>query len=172
YALRHRRRDSVADHLRLGLAWLVPRLDDRRSLRLRGARLCRPVADEGPSPGVRLAHHPLRLGNGAGLSHRPGRNPPRHHSPPNGLKEHLMYPRFLWALPLALLVGARHPTPTVVLVKQTELIRTTLAGAQQFFVRKITIGKDDLTRIRREVDFSPEDPDLSFYLGKTGGKVG
>ena len=79
-----------------------------------------------------------------------------------------MYPRFFWALPLALLVGAaaRHPTPTVVLVKQTDLIRTTLDGAKQFFVRKVTIGKDDLARIRQEVDFSPEDPDLSFYLGK------
>jgi hypothetical protein len=56
----------------------------------------------------------------------------------------------------------------VVLVKQTDLIRTTLGGAKQFFVRKVTIGKDDLARIRREVDFSPEDPSLPFYLGKTG----
>jgi len=31
----------------------------------------------------------------------------------------------------------------------------------------VTIGKDDLARIRQEVDFSPENPDLSFYLGKT-----
>ena len=79
-----------------------------------------------------------------------------------------MYPRYSWALALALLVGARHPTPTVVLVKQTDLIRSTLDGATQFFVRKVTIGKDDLARIRQEVDFSPEDPDLSFYLGKSG----
>jgi hypothetical protein len=84
------------------------------------------------------------------------------------MKEDVMYPRYLWALPLALLLGARHPTPTVVLVRQTDLIRTALDGAKQFFVRKVTIGKDDLARIRREVDFSPEDPDLSFYLGKTG----
>ena len=83
-----------------------------------------------------------------------------------------MYPRYFWALPLMLLVGARHPTPTVVLVKQTDLIRATLDGAKQFFVRKVTIGKDDLARIRKEVDFSPEDPDLSFYVGKTGeGKL-
>ena len=79
-----------------------------------------------------------------------------------------MHSRYLWALPLALLLaGARHPTPSVVLVKQTDLIRTTLGGATQFFVRKVTIGKDDLARIRREVDFSPEDPSVPFYLGKT-----
>jgi len=53
------------------------------------------------------------------------------------------------------------------LVKQTDLIRSTLNGATQFFLRRITIGKDDLARIRQEIDFSPEDPDVSFYLGKT-----
>ena len=79
-----------------------------------------------------------------------------------------MHSRYLRALPLVLLLaGARHPTPSVVLVKQTDLIRTTLGGATQFFVRKVTIGKDDLARIRREVDFSPEDPSVPFYLGKT-----
>jgi hypothetical protein len=83
-----------------------------------------------------------------------------------------MYPRYLFALPLALLLGARHPTPTVVIVKQTDAIRMAQGGATQFFVRKVTIGKDDLARIRQEVDFSPENPDLSFYLGKTGeGKL-
>jgi hypothetical protein len=85
-----------------------------------------------------------------------------------------MYARYTWPLLLALLVGARHPTPTVVLVKQTDLLRSALGGggARQFFVRKVTIGKDDLARIRKEVDFSPEDPDLSFYLGKDGaGKL-
>jgi hypothetical protein len=83
-----------------------------------------------------------------------------------------MYPRYLFALPLALLLGARHPTPTVVIVKQTDAIRMAQGGATQFFVRKVTIGKDDLARIRKEVDFSPENPDLSFYLGKTGeGKL-
>lgn len=84
-----------------------------------------------------------------------------------------MYPRYTWPLLLALLVGAaRHPTPTVVLVKQTDVIRTALDGAKQFFVRKVTIGKEDLAKIRREVDFSPEDPDLSFYLGKSAdGKL-
>jgi hypothetical protein len=78
-----------------------------------------------------------------------------------------MQHRSLWATIVPLLVAAHHPTPTVVLVKQTDLIRSTLSGASQFFLRKITIGKDDLARIRQEIEFSPEDPDVSFYLGKT-----
>ena len=83
-----------------------------------------------------------------------------------------MFARYISPLLLGLLLGARHPTPTVVLVKQTDLIRMAQGGAKQFFVRKVTIGKDDLARIRKEVDFSPEDPDLSFYLGKDGaGKL-
>jgi hypothetical protein len=80
-----------------------------------------------------------------------------------------MYARSFWAFPFALLLAsARHPTPTVVLVKQTDLIRTTLPDAKQFFVRNVTIGKDDFGSIRRQVDFSPEDPSLRFYLGRTG----
>ena len=83
-----------------------------------------------------------------------------------------MSARYAWPLTLVLLMGAGHPTPTVVLVKQTDLIRSAQDGAKEFFVRKVTIGKDDLARIRRELDFSPEDPDLNFYLGKTGdGKL-
>ena len=83
-----------------------------------------------------------------------------------------MYARYLSPLLLTLLLGARHPTPTVVLLKQTDLIRMAQGDAKQFFVRKVTIGKDDLARVRKDVDFSPEDPDLSFYLGKDGsGKL-
>ncbi|HXI19519.1 MAG TPA: hypothetical protein VNH46_00455 [Gemmatimonadales bacterium] len=73
------------------------------------------------------------------------------------------------ALGAAALVAVRHPTPTVVLQRQTEVIRNSLPDARQFFVRDVTIGKADLATIRREVDFSPEDPDLKFYLGKDGG---
>jgi hypothetical protein len=82
------------------------------------------------------------------------------------MKEKLMRSRSRWALAALLLVAARHPTPTVVLVQQADLIRTTLDGAQQFFLRKVTIGKEDLVTIRKEVDYSPEDPDVKFYLGK------
>jgi len=72
----------------------------------------------------------------------------------------------LLVLSAALLSGGRHPTPTVVLVQQTDAIRTALPGAKQFFVRTVTIGQDDLAKIRQEVDYSPEEPDFKFYLGK------
>jgi hypothetical protein len=80
-----------------------------------------------------------------------------------------MLKRGSWLLALALVIAARHPTPTVVLVKQTDVIRSSLEGATHFFVRDVTIGKEDLAEIRKEVDFSPEDPDIKFYLGKTDG---
>jgi hypothetical protein len=73
----------------------------------------------------------------------------------------------VWALAVLPLLVARHPTPTIVLVRETEVIRATLDRATQFFVRKVSIGRDDLAQIRKEVDFSPEDPDYKFYLGKT-----
>jgi hypothetical protein len=84
-----------------------------------------------------------------------------------------MYARYSGMLSLGLLLGASHPTPTVVLVKQTDLIRTTLQGATQFFVRNVAIGKDDLAQIRRDVNYTPEDPNVKFYLGKSpDGKIG
>lgn len=72
----------------------------------------------------------------------------------------------LWGLTAALLLGTHHPSPTVVLVRQTDAIRTSLPGATQFFVRTVTIGKDDLAQIRQDIDFSPEDPTIKFFLGK------
>lgn len=72
------------------------------------------------------------------------------------------------ALPLLLLPGA-HPTPKVVLAKQVDVIRQTLPGATQFFVRDVTIGRKDLETIQSRVDWNPQDPDLKFYLGKDAG---
>ena len=75
-------------------------------------------------------------------------------------------------LTAGLLLAARHPSPTVVLVRETDVIQRTLEDANQFFVRKVRIGKDDLARILQEVDYSPQDPDLKFYLGKAAdGKL-
>jgi len=80
--------------------------------------------------------------------------------------------RILWLPALALLAAAHHPTPTVVLAKQADVIKATLPSATKFFVRKVTLGKDDLARIQKEVDFSPQDPDVTFYLGTTeAGKL-
>lgn len=72
----------------------------------------------------------------------------------------------LVVLSAALLFGASHPSPTVVLVPQTDAIRTALPSAKQYFVRTVTIGQDDLAKIRKDIDYSPQDPEFKFYLGK------
>jgi len=78
-----------------------------------------------------------------------------------------MRARMLWLCALPLFVAAHHPTPTVVLVQKTDLIRRTLPQATQFFLKTVSIGKEDLARIRREIDFTPDDPDVKFYVGRT-----
>ena len=65
--------------------------------------------------------------------------------------------------------AAAHPTPKVVLVKHADFIRQTLAGAKQYFVRTVDIGKQDLAAIRQASDFTPDDPDVQFYLGQGDG---
>jgi hypothetical protein len=73
------------------------------------------------------------------------------------------------ALAAAALGAAAHPTPKVVLVKHADYIRQTLPGARQYFVRTVSIGKQDLATIRKESDFTPDDPDVQFYLGQGDG---
>ena len=65
--------------------------------------------------------------------------------------------------------AAAHPTPKVVLVKHADFIRQTIIGAKQYFVRTVTIGKEDLATIRKESDFTPDDPDVQFFLGQGEG---
>ena len=73
------------------------------------------------------------------------------------------------ALAAAALGAAGHPTPKVVLVKHADFIRQTLPGARQYFVRTVTIGKQDLATIRQVSDFTPDDADVQFYLGQGDG---
>lgn len=73
------------------------------------------------------------------------------------------------ALAAALLTAAAHPSPKVVLVKHADYIRQTLSGARQYFVRTVDIGKQDLAAIRQKSDFTPDDPDVEFYLGQGDG---
>ena len=73
------------------------------------------------------------------------------------------------ALSAALLGAAAHPSPKVVLVKHADYIRQTLSSAKQFFVRTVDIGKQDLAAIRQKSDFTPDDPDVEFYLGQGDG---
>jgi hypothetical protein len=73
------------------------------------------------------------------------------------------------ALAAAALGAAAHPTPKVVLVKHADFIRQTLRGATQYFVRTVSIGKQDLATIRKSSDFTPDDPDVQFFLGQGDG---
>ncbi len=73
------------------------------------------------------------------------------------------------ALAAAALGATAHPTPKVVLVKHADFIRQTIPGARRFFVRTVTIGKEDLAAIRKASDFTPDDPDVQFYLGQGEG---
>ncbi len=66
----------------------------------------------------------------------------------------------------AVLGAAAHPTPKVVLMKHADFIRQTVPGARKYFVRTVTIGKEDLAAIRKASDFTPDDPDVQFYLGQ------
>lgn len=59
-----------------------------------------------------------------------------------------------------------HITPTVVLQKQAEVIRSTTPGASQFFVRTVSVGRADFERIRDEGGFEPEESDFKFYYGQ------
>lgn len=76
---------------------------------------------------------------------------------------------FSLALGAAMLGAAAHPSPKVVLVKHADFIRQTLPGATQYFVRTVDIGKQDLATIRQQSAFTPDDPDVQFYLGQGSG---
>jgi hypothetical protein len=74
---------------------------------------------------------------------------------------------FLLSLGVAAMLA--HPTPKVVLVKHADFIRQTVPGARQYFVRTVSIGKQDLAAIRKASNFTPDDPDVQFYLGQGDG---
>jgi hypothetical protein len=82
--------------------------------------------------------------------------------------------RVYWIRPPAaaaaavMLLTAWHITPTVVLRKQADVIRETLPQASQFFLRTVEIGRAELERIKDQGDFTPDDPEVKFYLGRNG----
>jgi hypothetical protein len=77
----------------------------------------------------------------------------------------------LLALALAAALGVTaHPSPKVVLVKHADFIRGTIP-AKGYFVRTVTIGKEDLAAIRKAGGYTPEDPDVQFFLGQDGDKT-
>jgi hypothetical protein len=74
---------------------------------------------------------------------------------------------FLLSLGVAAMLA--HPTPKVVLVKHADFIRQAIPGARQYFVRTVSIGKQDLAAVRKASNFTPDDPDVQFYLGQDDG---
>ncbi|MDP2481065.1 MAG: hypothetical protein Q8W51_12770 [Candidatus Palauibacterales bacterium] len=73
------------------------------------------------------------------------------------------------AVLLPLVAGAaEHITPTVVLRKQADVIRSTLPDATHFFLKTVQIGRRDLSAIEQTADFKPEDPRVKFYYGQNG----
>lgn len=75
------------------------------------------------------------------------------------------------ALVPVVLGAASHITPTVVLQKQADMIRTTLP-ADQYFLQTVQVGKDDVRRIQDAGGFELKDPEVKFYVGRdTDGQV-
>ena len=64
-----------------------------------------------------------------------------------------------------------HITPTVVLVKRPEAVKTLLPGAQTYFAREVHLSDADAHRLHEAVDWSPEDGVLTFYTGRQGDRV-
>ena len=93
------------------------------------------------------------LGHVPGLSHRPVLDRPGAAARP--LPEERLMTVIKLALAAAALGAAAHPTPKVVLVKHADFIRQTLAGATQYFVRTVSIGKEDLAAIRKAERLHP-----------------
>ncbi len=86
-----------------------------------------------------------------------------------------MKTRWITAAALILpLAAAAHPTPVVKLVEHADAIRQSLPGAERYFVHTVTIGRSDLATIRKAVKYTPDSPEVRFYIGKQadGDNVG
>ncbi len=71
----------------------------------------------------------------------------------------------------AALAAVLHITPTVVLVKRPDAVKSLLPGAEAFFARELHLSNADRHRLHEAVDWSPEDGVLTFYAGKAGDRV-
>jgi hypothetical protein len=63
-----------------------------------------------------------------------------------------------------------HITPTVVLVKRADAVKTLLPGATAFFAREVHLSDADAHRLHETVDWSPQDGVLTFYTGRVGDR--
>ncbi len=78
------------------------------------------------------------------------------------------------ALTVLVLIGATpHITPTVVLVKEADLIKRTVP-ASRYFLRTVQIGRADFAKIRQEGGFEPDADKVKFFYGtdSSGKKAG
>jgi len=71
----------------------------------------------------------------------------------------------------AALAAVLHITPTVVLVKRPDAVKSLLPGAEAFFARELHLSNADRHRLHEAVDWTPEDGVLTFYTGKTGDRA-
>ncbi len=71
----------------------------------------------------------------------------------------------------AAVAAALHITPTVVLVKRPDAVKTLLPGAETFFANEVHLSGVDAHRLHEAVDWSPDDGVLTFYTGKQGQRV-
>ncbi len=73
---------------------------------------------------------------------------------------------------VGLLAGGTHITPTVVLAKKADVIRSAVPDATQFFVRTVEIGQADFQRIKEVGSFEPDKDRVPFYYGRdAAGRV-
>ncbi len=64
-----------------------------------------------------------------------------------------------------------HITPTVVLVKRSDVVARLLTGAETFTAREVHLSGADGHRLRDAAGWTPPDGLLTFYLGKEQDRV-
>jgi len=64
-----------------------------------------------------------------------------------------------------------HITPTVVLVKRSEVVSRLLTGAERFTAREVHLSGADDRRLRDAAGWTPPDGLLTFYVGRHQSRV-
>jgi hypothetical protein len=69
---------------------------------------------------------------------------------------------------LAAAIVLLHITPTVVLVKREDAVKSILPAATAFTARDIRLSGPDAHRLHEALDWGPDDGRLTFYTGRKG----
>jgi hypothetical protein len=69
---------------------------------------------------------------------------------------------------LGVVLALLHITPTVVLVKREDAVRTILPAATSFTAREVRLSGADAHRLHEALDWGPDDGRLTFYTGRSG----